>query len=412
MLGTAFTLLVPGSAAASAQQDGAAAPGAVHVIEVSGRVDPVLVDFITRSLRRAEEAKVEVLVMRVDSRGALVDTAALDVLAFQIAHSPVPVAVWVGPTGARAYGGAYRLVAASEFAGMAPGARVGRTGTDTGLGGVRAAAALGAEAARARGLVDTIEPTLGAFIVNLDGQRIGEKTLRTRRVVTEDGIPRLQAAGEVRFAKLGLVERVLHSTARPAVAYLLLVVGALLMVFEFFSAGIGVAGVTGACSLVLACHGLAVLPTSPLGLALMAIGLFGLAVDVQTGAPRSWTVIGVVALVLGSWVLFPADLALSWLTIAVIVAGTALLMISGMAAMLRSRFSTPTIGRESMVGEMGEATTGIDPEGTVRLRGGVWRARTNRATPIPAGVPVRVVAIDGLLLEVEPEEGGARDAGH
>ena len=65
-----------------------------------------------------------------------------------------------------------------------------------------------------------------------------------------------------------------------------------------------------------------------------------------------------------------------------------------------------------MIGEMGSAKTGIDPEGVVDLRGGSWRARTNRATPIPAGEPVRVVAIDGLLLEVEPQTGGAKDAHH
>jgi len=65
-----------------------------------------------------------------------------------------------------------------------------------------------------------------------------------------------------------------------------------------------------------------------------------------------------------------------------------------------------------MIGQMGQATTGIDPEGMVDLRGGAWRARTNRATPIPEGERVRVVAIDGLLLEVEPEAGGAKDAHH
>ena len=61
---------------------------------------------------------------------------------------------------------------------------------------------------------------------------------------------------------------------------------------------------------------------------------------------------------------------------------------------------------------MGQADSGIDPDGTVRVDGALWRARTNRATPIDSGAPVRVVAIDGLLLEVEPETGGAKDAGH
>ena len=94
------------------------------------------------------------------------------------------------------------------------------------------------------------------------------------------------------------------------------------------------------------------------------------------------------------------------------VGGTALFMVAGMPAMVRARFSTPTIGRESMVGEMGTALADVSPEGTVEIRGAQWRARTNRATPISAGQPIRVVAIDGLLLEVEPEAGGARDAHH
>jgi membrane-bound serine protease (ClpP class) len=80
-----------------------------------------------------------------------------------------------------------------------------------------------------------------------------------------------------------------------------------------------------------------------------------------------------------------------------------------MPAMVRTRFSTPTIGREWMIGEEGEAVTNVSPDGVVRVRGGLWRARTNRATPIPLHGPVRVVEVDGLLLEVEPLEGGAVD---
>ena len=94
------------------------------------------------------------------------------------------------------------------------------------------------------------------------------------------------------------------------------------------------------------------------------------------------------------------------------VAGTALFMVAGMPSMIRARFSTPTIGRESMVGELGTALGAIDPDGTVEVRGAPWRARTNRATPIGAGDRIRVVSIEGLLLEVEPEQGGARPAPH
>ena len=82
---------------------------------------------------------------------------------------------------------------------------------------------------------------------------------------------------------------------------------------------------------------------------------------------------------------------------------------AGMPAMVRTRFSTPTIGREWMLGEVGEAVADVAPDGTVRVEGALWRAFTNRATPISSGDAVRVVGIRGPVLEVEPEGGGARD---
>ena len=93
----------------------------------------------------------------------------------------------------------------------------------------------------------------------------------------------------------------------------------------------------------------------------------------------------------------------------IVVVGTALFMLGAMTAVVRSRFSTPTVGREGMLGELGEAEVDVNPDGVVLISGARWRARTNRATPIPAGDPVRVVAVEGLVLEVEPEEGGAED---
>jgi membrane-bound serine protease (ClpP class) len=122
-------------------------------------------------------------------------------------------------------------------------------------------------------------------------------------------------------------------------------------------------------------------------------------------------VVGTLALVVGTVFLYDG-VGMSKLAMLAGVGGTALMMVAGMPAVVRSRFSTPTIGRESMVGEMGTALADVSPDGTVEIRGAQWRARTNRATPISAGDPVRVVGIDGLLLEVEPEVGGARDAGH
>lgn len=371
-------------------------PGAVSVIEVSGRIDPIEVDFITRSLSAAEASRAELFVIQLDSPGALVSRNELTVLAFRIIDSQVPVAVWVGPTGSRAHGAAAGLLEAAGVASMAPGSHVGRA---PGI-----PRSLGANEAKARGIVSVIAPTLGDLVVGLDGQKVGDKVLSTARVVDRDGQPRREVTGNVRFAKLGILERILHSAASPQVAYLLLVIGLVLVIFEFFTAGIGLAGLVGAGSLVLAAYGLAVLPTSPLGLALIGVGFAGYAIDVQAGAPRAWTANGTVALALGSRWLFGDGITVPWYTVVLTVAGVALFMVAAMRSMIRARFSTPTIGRESMIGKMGEATTGIDPDGMVRLQGGLWRAHASRITPIAAGAPVRVVAIDGLVLEVEPDD--------
>ena len=86
-----------------------------------------------------------------------------------------------------------------------------------------------------------------------------------------------------------------------------------------------------------------------------------------------------------------------------------LAFIVGMPSMVRTRFATPTIGREWMIGQAGRAVGDISPDGVVMVADARLRARVNRATPLRAGDAVRVVAIDGVTLEVEPEEGGARD---
>ena len=86
-----------------------------------------------------------------------------------------------------------------------------------------------------------------------------------------------------------------------------------------------------------------------------------------------------------------------------------LAFVVGMPSMVRTRFATPTIGREWMIGSLGDVVETVDPDGVVDVGAARWRARTNRATPVAAGEQIRVVGIDGVTLEVEPLEGAARD---
>jgi membrane-bound serine protease (ClpP class) len=397
----AFALAsLAGGAAAQTADDDARTAGIVRVLKVSGLLDPVLVSFVEREVADAAGTDVVAVVLQVNSQGAAVSDDRLDRLVDAIGSSEVPVAVWVGPSGSAAEGAATRLVAAAEVSGLSPGSRVEVTselaeGIDLG-GRTSVGEKVGAELAADLGLVDNDAPVIGEFIVGLPG-------VETR--VVDD---RTEPVTQVRFGQLDLTDQLFHTVASPPVAYLLLVIGASLLVFELFTAGVGVAGMVGAGSLVLAAYGLAVLPTNTWALVLLCLAFPAFAVDVQTGVPRFWTAVGTALLVVGSVALF-AEGTPSWITLLAGIVGTLLAMLGGMPAMVRTRFSTPTIGRDWMIGETGVAVADVDPDGIVTVRDAPWRAHTNRATPIGAGDEVRVTAIDGLTLEVEPIVGAARD---
>jgi membrane-bound serine protease (ClpP class) len=314
------------------------------------------------------------------------------------------VDVWVGPSGSKAFGDTTRILAAARTVGVAPKSRVEITRRllgDRTLGGDAAVGdKVGADDAVDLELADNAAPTIGEFLLGLDDVE--------SKVVTNDGERQRVPVTQARFAQLPLAGQLMHTVASPPVAYLLFAIGLALIVFELFTAGIGVAGMVGAGSLVLGCYGLASLPTNPVGVALILFAVFGYAIDVQTGVPRVWSAIATAAFALGSLVLFDG-VSLSWIPLVVGIVGMAMAMVGGMPAMVRTRFSTPTIGREWMIGETGTAVGAVSPDGIVMVRDAPWRARTNRATPIEAGGQVRVTSIDGLLLEVEPLEGAARD---
>jgi len=397
----ALTLLPAGAGARQACDQGS---GPVSVVEVDGLIDPVLAELVHDEIAGAEDICALALVLQFDSGGAVISDGELDDLVSAVEGSPVPVGVWIGPSGSRAAGDAVRLVAAADPVGIAPGSSIEATPALLSARGVEAddlgtaevGDRLGAARAVETGLADNDAPTILEYVAGLDG-------FETR---VEDG--RRVPVTDVRFSGLDVVGQLAHTVASPNVAYLLFVVGLALLLFELFTAGVGVAGLVGAGSLILGCYGLAVLPTRPLGVALLLLAMFGYGVDIQTGVPRVWTAIATVSFVLGSILLYDGVSA-SWITLLVTFVGISLAMVAGMPTMVRSRFSTPTIGRDWMIGETGTARTDIAPDGVVTLRDAPWRARTNRATPIRKTDTVRVVAIEGLVLEVEPEEGGARD---
>jgi membrane-bound serine protease (ClpP class) len=382
--------------------------GQVSVVTLTGLIDPILVDLVRRSVEQANEARALGIVFQVDLEGSVVPDADLVRLLEEVRRSPVRAHVWIGPTGSRLTGKAAWLVTAADKVAMAPGTTVGDVpaldvavpGELAGRGEALRNGVYDAGQARAARITNVDAPTLGDFFVNVPGVQVREITQgdQTRRE------PQTQAV----FSQLSLLAGFLHSAASPAVAYLLLAAGLSLFIFELFTAGVGVAGGVGAGAFVLSCYGLATLPTRWWGVALLVGAMVALAVDVQTGVPRFWTGTGLVLFTLGSFTVYDG-VSMSWITIVVGIGGVALAFLAGMPSMVRTRFSTPTIGREWMVGEEGRAISDISPDGVVQVKGAPWRAYTNRATPIEQLDKVRVVGIEGLVLEVEPLEGAARD---
>lgn len=385
--------------------------GCVRAVTVNGFIDEINVDFIERAVGEAESIDgYRAVILIVDSPGSVVDDAELRRLVERLRNASVPVSAWVGPSGAQALGGAAELVSAIPFS-MAPNTDIGEVGEpqlagspvddpSTEFAQLRDRV-LDEQAAERDGIVERIDPTLGDHVLAIEDMPFKE-------VEDDEGRPKREIAVDGVTQKLPVTIQVLHTAASPGVAYLALGIAIGLLLFEFFTAGVGVAGVVGAVAAIMAGYGLSEIPVRPWALGLCLFSAFAFAIDIQTAIPRAWTAIGLVSWTVGSVFLFDGFRA-PWLALFTGLGGMAVTMLSGMPSMVRSRFATPTLGRDWMIGREGAALTDVDPEGTVEIDGGQWRAITNRATPVRAGEPMRVAAIDGLTLEIEPLEGGAKD---
>jgi membrane-bound serine protease (ClpP class) len=356
----------------------------VRVIQIGGLLDRVQADFWEHAIDIAEEEHAVALIVQLDSsRRVVSDERRLD-LASKLANSDVPIAVWVGPARAARVGRTLAdVVSEADVLGVAPGAGIAFEQK-----------------------VDVRSPTLGDFLVDLDG-RAGISI--PTKVIGRGDDRRREPLVTVQFAKPTLTARTIHGVTSPGPAYALLVFGLLLAILEFTTAGVGLAAATGAIFLALAALGLGGLPVNGIAVGALVFGAFGFGVDAQAGAPRAWTALGTAAMLLGSFTLFREGMSVPLPWIIGVFGLTAAFVLAGLPSLIRARFSSPTIGREGFVGELGTAVGALGPEGIVNVLGATWRARTNRATPIEDGAAIRVIGIDGLVLDVEPEDGGAKD---
>jgi membrane-bound serine protease (ClpP class) len=227
------------------------------------------------------------------------------------------------------------------------------------------------------------------------------------------GTPALQDPTGIAF-----LDRFLAFLANPNVAYLLLVLGLLALIAEFAAPGATLPGVVGVIMLILSLYGLLNLPTNWLGPVLIITGVVMLLLDIKvTGFALS--IGGIIAFLLGSLLIFTppwADMPLSaapvprlnpWLIIVTTVA-VGLFFVLGIAAALKAQRRPVAVGRETLTGAAGVVVETLQPRGMVRIEGEEWSAESTTGAEIPKGTTVRVVAVDGLRLQVERDWGAAR----
>ncbi len=434
-----FALLAAGSLILALGGPASAQPAAdrVDVVQIDGVLDQHVAGYLRDVMARAGEEGSALVAIQLDTGGGLnVDP---EELVAPIRDSDVPVLTFVGDSGARALGAGVFVAQASDHLMLSPVTQMGaaapadlRDGPPDAAARSEAAALLrdlAAEqdrdadfaAATADGEVAVLLAA-GATEADVDPAAVAGSSARyltseqaldagIADAVVPDLFAAIDAAGfrasqdALRFNNLGLPAEILSTVASPGLAYLLLMAGVLSLAFEAFQPGFGVAGVSGVLLLGLGLYGLAVLPISWVGLALLAAGTLLLAADLSIAGLGIPTAAGAAATLAGSLLLFPGPDPLRlpvW--VAVIVSlFSVVFFVFIMTWVLRAQGSAVPATAENLVGRPGVVRSVLNPEGHVFVDGTLWRARLrDGGGKVRTGTPIRVTGLDqDATLEVE-----------
>lgn len=406
---------------------------AAHLLTIDGVISPTTARYLERELRRAAEQDARLVILRLDTPGGL--ERSMRDMTTAVLGSPVPVVVWVGPSGARAASAGMFVTVAAHVAAMAPGTSIGAAhpvsigGEHAGeaaadkvtadaaafarsLAAVRgrngdwveaavvASVAASAEEALQLGVIDLVAADPPALLAALQG----------RTVETPDGPDRLTTDGlQIVERPMALTEQVLQALTDPNVAYLLFTLGIVGLVAELYAPGTLFPGLTGVISLVLAFVAFGSLPVSGAGLVLLVLGLGLFVADLYTEGLGVLAVGGLVAFVVGSLMLYqpltppspalPEVAVAPWLVAGVSAVVTGFFLIVA-RALVRSHREPVASGTEALEGKRGVALTELDPMGQVQIEGETWTATADH--PVPRGSTVEVLGLRGVTLQVRP----------
>ena len=398
----------------------------IPVVELTGVVHAISAGHVVAALDRANASGAPLVVLRLDTPGGL-DTSMRQIIDAMLV-SKVPVAVFVGPSGARAASAGFLITVVADVAAMAPGTNIGAAHPVSGMGQMDevmakkvtsdAAAYIRGKAER-RGrnvelaekavvesksfterealeghLIDLIVNDVPALIAAVDG----------REVTRFDGSKvTLHVAGQpLTPVRMNWRQGILAAVASPEILFLLLL-GALAGIgAELSHPGALFPGIVGVFCLILFLFAVQIIPVNWAGVLLILFGVALLIAEIKIASHGVLTIGGVISMVLGSFMLYDAPevgFRVSWAVIIPTVGSTAGLFIWAVSAGVRAMRRPQVTGAQSMVGRLAVARGELGPEGQVNVDGEIWRAVAEDGR-IPAGEKVRVTAVDGLTLRV------------
>lgn len=428
-------------------------------------ITPVVAQFIDRAIREADDQRAQCLIVELSTPGGYID--ATERIVKTIFDSPVPIVVYVSPSGARAASAGVFVTMAAHVAAMAPATHIGaahpvqlgmpseipgsrkpprddetESSETLSPAGVSAQKILNDTVARARAIaeyrgrnaewaaaavaenrVDIATDALAEGVVDIIAkdtqdllQQIDERSVTIKRVGIEETVQLHTKNAQVRTLEMWWGEKLLAVISNPNVAMLLLMFGVYGILYELYSPGWGVSGTLGVVSLVLAFFGLSVLPINYAGLALVAVALALFAAEAFVTSYGALTVGGIVCLILGGTMLVDTPhefLQVSQAVLVPIAVATGLIVAFLLSSVVKSQRSRVQTGSEGMIGLRGSAPETFSPrnghyEGQVAVRGEIWRAKSSQ--PITSGQEIQVDDQQGLTLMVSGNGSGSNQS--
>jgi membrane-bound serine protease (ClpP class) len=398
-------------------------------------VEPVLATYIDEGLAEAARRQAALVLITMDTPGGLSDS--MTDMIHHILDSPVPVAVFVAPAGARGASAGFFILLSADIAAMAPGTRTGASTPILLPGGfsvpvdevlrkkmnndataflrsftekrnrnpklaetaVTDAQAFTENEALAGHLIDLIARDNADLFKQLNGREIKRFDGKTAKLSLENyRVDEFQLSARQKF---------LARIVDPDIFFLLLLIGVLGLYTEFTHPGVIAPGVIGGICAVLALYAMHLLPVNFAGVVLILLAFALFILEAKFASHGVLLIGGVVSMFLGAIFLIRSPLTPGGVSMGVALGVTlpvALLTVFLMRLVLKSRGWKTATGKEEMLGAEGIVTTPLPAqgEGMIRVHGELWRAVAS--SPVPEGALVRVTRVDGLKLFVEPKQ--------